>query len=330
MPNPTASDVHVNAALTNISVAYMQEENSFVADRVFPIVPVAKQSDRYFVYDKGDFFRSEAQLRAPGTASAGSGFGIDNTPSYFADVYAIHKDIDDQIRANSDAAINPDRDATLYVTQQLMMRRELVWANTFFTNGIWTGGVQAGGGAGDVGVADLLNGAWSAAGSTPIEDVDKQADNMQRLTGYRPNKMVVGTQVHRVLKNHPDVLDRIRYTQEGIVTEQLLASLLGVDEYMVARATNNTAAAGAADVMANIAGQDDALLCYAAPNPGLMTPSAGYLMAWNGFLGAGGQGNRIKRFRMEHLASDRIEGELAFAAELVSAELGAFFLNCVT
>lgn len=322
MPNPTASDVHVNAALTNISVAFMQEDNSFVADRVFPIVPVPKQSDRYFVYNKGDFFRSEAQLRAPGSASAGSGFSIDNTPSYFADVYAIHKDIDDQIRANSDAAINPDRDATLYVTQQLLLRRELTWANTFFAAAAgWTGSTTGG----NVAVGNLLNGAWSAAGSTPIEDIDRQQDAMQRLTGYRPNKLVVGTQVHRVLKNHPDVLDRIRYTQEGIVTEQLLASLLGVDEYMVARATNNTAASGAADVMAMVAVQTSALLCYSAPNPGLMTPSAGYMMAWNGLLGAGPSGNRIKRFRMEHLASDRIEGELAFAAEQVSTELGCYF-----
>jgi hypothetical protein len=81
--------------------------------------------------------------------------------------------------------------------------------------------------------------------------------------------------------------------------------------------------------MANIAGQNDALLCYSAPNPGLMTPSAGYMMAWNGFLGAGPSGNRIKRFRMEHLASDRIEGELAFAAQQVSTDLGCFFLNVV-
>ena len=326
MPNPTASDVHVNAALTNISVAYMQEENSFVADKVFPMVPVPKQSDRYFVYDKGDFFRAEAQLRAPGTASAGSGFSIDNTPSYFADVYAIHKDIDDQIRANSDAAINPDRDATLYVTQQLMMRREIVWATNFFADNIWTGSTNGG----DIQVGDLLNGLWSAAGSTPIEDVDRQADAMQRLTGYRPNKMVVGTEVHRVLKNHPDVLDRIRYTQEGIVTEQLLASLLGVDEYLVARATNNTATAGATDSMAYISGSNDALLVYSAPSPGLMVPSAGYMFSWNGLLGSGAMGNRIKNFRMEHLASDRIEGELAFAAELVSAQLGCFFRDCVS
>lgn len=326
MPQPTASDVHVNAPLTNISVAYMQEENHFVADKVFPIVPVSKQSDRYFVYDKGDFFRSTAQLRAPGTESAGAGFDIDNTPSYFADVYAVHKDIDDQIRANSDAAIDPDRDATLFVTQQLMLKREQIWASTFFTGSVWTGSSTGG----DLAVGDLLNGAWSAAGSTPIEDVDKQMDSILQKTGYKPNCLVVGTDVHRVLKNHPDVLDRIRYTQQGIVTEDLLASLFGVDKYLVTRGTNNTANEGAADSMSFIADGQDALLTYSAPNPGLMTPSAGYIMAWNGYLGAGPQGNRIKNFRMEHLAADRIEGELAFAAELVSAQLGAFFNECVS
>ena len=324
MPNPTASDVHVNAALTNISIAYMQAAENFIADKVFPILPVAKQSDRYFVYDKGDFFRSEAQLRAPGTPSAGSGFSIDNTPSYFADVYAVHKDIDDQIRENSDAAINPDRDATQYITQQLMLKRDKVFAANFFTHGIWTGSSTG------TDIATGLNGKWSAAGSTPIEDVDKECDAILKKTGYKPNVMVVGTDVHRVLKNHPDVLDRIRYTQEGVVTEQLLASLLGVDKYVVARGTENTAVAGVADSFSFISAADDALLCYAAPNPGLMTPTAGYMMAWNGYLGAGPQGNRIKRFRMEHLAADRIEGEMAFAAKLVSAEMGCFFNGIVT
>ena len=79
MPLPTASDVHVNAALSNISIAYMQEASGFVADKVFPIVPVQRQGDRYFVYNRGDLLRSEAQLRAPGTESAGGGFRLDNT-----------------------------------------------------------------------------------------------------------------------------------------------------------------------------------------------------------------------------------------------------------
>ncbi len=46
---PTQTDVHVNQPLTNISVAFMQSDAGFVARKVFPVVPVAKQSDRYYV-----------------------------------------------------------------------------------------------------------------------------------------------------------------------------------------------------------------------------------------------------------------------------------------
>ena len=106
MPQPTASDVHVNAPLTNISIAFLQDLDGFVARKVFPEVPVKKQSDRYYVYDKKQWFRSDAKVRAPGTESAGSGFTVDNTPTYFCSVRAVHKDVDDQIRSNADAVID--------------------------------------------------------------------------------------------------------------------------------------------------------------------------------------------------------------------------------
>ncbi|NLI59426.1 MAG: hypothetical protein GX387_13140 [Clostridium sp.] len=53
---PKMQDAHIDRALTNISVAYMQDEKSFIADKVFPRIPVKKQSDVYFIYNKGDFF----------------------------------------------------------------------------------------------------------------------------------------------------------------------------------------------------------------------------------------------------------------------------------
>ncbi len=96
MTQPTNSAVHVDAALTNISVAFLQNANHFAAGRVFPNVPVSKQSDRYFVFDRGDFNRDEAEVRAPGTESAGGGYELDNTPTYFANVYAFHHDVPDQ------------------------------------------------------------------------------------------------------------------------------------------------------------------------------------------------------------------------------------------
>ena len=58
MPSPTQADVHINVPLTNVSVAYMQSSSSFIADKVFPKVPVNKQSDLYWKYSKSDWRRS--------------------------------------------------------------------------------------------------------------------------------------------------------------------------------------------------------------------------------------------------------------------------------
>ena len=74
MPNPTQSDLHVNAPLTNVIVAYMQDKAQFIADKVFPRVPVQKQSDMYWKYSKSDWRRTDAQKRAPGTESPGVGW----------------------------------------------------------------------------------------------------------------------------------------------------------------------------------------------------------------------------------------------------------------
>src|SRR5208282_1783572 len=140
MPQPTRSDVHVNKPLTEISIAYIQRAQDFIADKVFPIVPVLKQSDRYFSYTKDYWFRTAAAKRAPASESAGSGFLINNTPNYFADVWAVHQDIDDQTRTNADQPIDLDRDATLFVTQNLLLRREIQFVNNYMAIDIWTGG----------------------------------------------------------------------------------------------------------------------------------------------------------------------------------------------
>ena len=46
MPQPTQSDVHVDAILTNMSVAYMQEAYAFVASRAFPQINVQQAMDK--------------------------------------------------------------------------------------------------------------------------------------------------------------------------------------------------------------------------------------------------------------------------------------------
>lgn len=322
MPQPTRSDVHVDKPLTNISIAYMQKLTAFIADKVFPILPVQKQSDRYFVYTPDNWYRTEAKKRAPATESAGSGFAIDNTPTYFCDLWAIHKDIDDQIRANADEPINMDRDATEFVTRQLLIRREKEFVTKFFNTSIWTGSTTG---------TDITPGTkWDAALGDPMKDVETQKSIIIKKTGIDPNILVITRDVLGALKNNAAVKDAIKYTQKAVITLDILAGLFDVEKVLVAEAIENTAVEGATKSMNYIAGTQKALLVYAENSPGILKVSGGYTFGWQGLFGAGNAGNRIKRFRMEQLESDRVEGEMAFDQKLIAPDVGAFFTSVLT
>jgi hypothetical protein len=46
MPMLTASQVHIDQPLTNLTVAYLQSQDNFIADKVFPNVPVDKKTNK--------------------------------------------------------------------------------------------------------------------------------------------------------------------------------------------------------------------------------------------------------------------------------------------
>lgn len=324
---PTPGDVHVNVPLTNISVAYLQSAGNFIGTRAFPNIPVSKQSDAYYSYDRGYFNRDEMKERAPGTESEGSGYAVDADSTYFCKVYAFHKDVPDQMRANADAALNPDREATTFVSQKALIKREKLFASAYFQAGVWTNQRT-----GHASTEDATNTVfWDNAASDPIQRVRDWKRTVLESTGFEPNKLVLGKKVYDVLLDHPDIIDRLKYGQTAgspaMANRDKLAQLFEVDEILVSKAISNTANEGAANAHSFILGKH-ALLCYAAPAPGLMTPSAGYTFSWTGYLGAGAEGTRIKQFRMENLEADRVEIQMAMTCKLIAADLG-FFANSI-
>lgn len=325
---PSRSDVHVDGPLTNVSLAYIQQAAAFIADRAFPRLPVAKQSDLYFRYDRGYFNRAEMAKRAPGVESAGANYKLD-TDSYAAEVWALHHDIADQIRANADSPISLDRDATELLTLQGLLRKEKEWADAHFVTGVWTNQIIGVTGAGTPGTSFQF---WDEAASLPVEDVRRGITAVHKTTGFRPNRMVLGREVYDALLDHPDIvgrLDRGQTVGTAMVLRQNLAELFELDEILVMDAIENTANEGAANVHAFIGGKN-ALLVYTPPSPGLMIPSAGYTFTWNGLLGGGSLGTRISRFRVDLLKSDRIEIEMAFDQKQVAADLGFMLLGAIT
>lgn len=323
---PDRQDIHIDKALTNISVQYWQDTANFVADKVFPAVPVAKQSDRYFMYKKEDWFRDDAAERALGTESAGGDYDIDNTPTYFCKKYAFHKDVFEEDRVNADNPLTPDQDATEFVVGKVLLRKENAWANTFFKRGVWEQDNQ-----GKEYSSGQLYTYWDDYDhSDPIKDIDAMATNMAEITGKRPNTLTLGRRVYDALRQHPDILDRIKFTQKGVITTELLAQLFDVERILVCNAIQNVAAKGQAAQMKFTMG-NHALLSYSVPAPGLKKATAGYTFTWTGLMGSNALGGRINRIPMPHLGigTERIEAELAFDMRVVAKDMGAFIENAV-
>lgn len=313
---PSTRDVHIDRGLTNISVAYIQQLKHFIAGSVFPVVPVDKQTDKYFTFTKADWFRDEAERRGDGMESAGSGYNVSNS-SYYCDVWALHKDIGHQVRANTDVPLDPDRAATEFITQRLMLRREKQWTSDYFTTSVWD-------------TDSTPSTTWDdyTGASDPINDVEVGKRTVLESTGFLPNTLVLGYRVFEKLRNHPDMVDRIKYTTAESVTTEILARIFGVERVMVAMAIENTAAEGATASYAFTHGKH-ALLAYVNPNPGLMQPSAGYIFAWKGVSDMLGETIGISRFYIQEKKCWRVEAEIAFDDIVIGSDLGYFFNGAV-
>jgi hypothetical protein len=321
---PGRGDVHVDQPLSAIAIAFVQSAEDFIAERLFPSLPVAKQTNKYFTIPKGGWFRDEMKKRAPGAESQERTHEV-STDSYDCDVWALHENLADQVRENYDNPLQPEREITEGLTQAGLIRKEKQFVTDYFSSGLWTGDQT---GVDSASPSTNEFGRWDRADSTPIEDIRLGRRTIKKRTGYFPNKLALGREVYDALLDHPDIvgrLDRGQTSGPAIVLRQNLAALFEVNEVLVMDSVENTAADGQDDDLDFIGGKS-ALLAYAAPSPGLYVPSAGYTFSWTRI---GGLGTRMKRFRMEEREADRLEIQMAFDLKLVSVDLAQFFITAV-
>lgn len=313
MPNPTLSTVHVDSTLSQISTAYFQEPGDFIGPQLFPNVPVSKKTDLYWTFNKNDSLRERAVERAPGAESAKGGFRL-STDSYTAKVYSWRMDLDEQTLANADDGLDLEEAAARHTTDVVRRQYEYDVISTAFVTGVW--GIDLDGTTHFV--------KWSSDTSTPLEDVETQRVAIKKATGRTPNTLVLGPTVYSRLKHHPDFIERIRYVSDSVVTREIMARLFEVDRILVADATNATNLEGetaAYDFMAS----DNALLVYVAPNPGRMTPSAGYAFTWSEVSDGTAVNLATVRFELPERRVLAIETQLAWDIKLTGTDLGAFF-----
>lgn len=315
MSLPSASDVHVNRALVQFSLAWMQK-NPAMCDRLFPLVKVEKQSDVYFELNQYDFSRIEMQRRAAGTPAALAGYRVDSSASYFCDTFALTKAIPREVERNSDSPLRPRQNAVSYLSQQAKLKREKTFATDFWTTSVW-----------GTDVTGSTVGLWSDDASDPVGQIETYKNTVLAATGYEPNVLAMNNAVWAKLKNHPMVVDRFKHTGRESITTAMVAALLELDEIVVGKLSETTSKEGnSTQTMAAIAG-NHALLMYRDPNPGIETVTAGVTFAWDGdgTTGVGEGGTRFyERFDMKTRTTE-IEIEQSYDQKKVAGALGVFF-----
>lgn len=316
----TPSDVHpVDVLLTNVGIRYQQEDRSFVHPRVFPIVPVDRQSNRYATWNKADAYRRQLKKKAPGVPAATVTMNV-SSDTYFCDVLAGQAPIPWELAANADAPFDPSRDFTQVLQQMALIEREVEWAATFFVTGVW-------------GTSTTPAILWSAASSTPLTDFETGIKTVLQNTGKKPNKLVLGYETWSILKNHTTILDRVNAGQTpggaAQVLPSTLAALVGVDEVLIMESIQNTAKEGQTASMSFIGGKH-ALLVYAAPQPSVQLPSGGYTFVWNGIPGGGGGlGTAVESWYSRDAGAEFVRLQMAYDMKLTASDLGYAFINAV-
>lgn len=325
MAQPTSGMQYIDKPLGNISVAYQQDASAFIADKVFPLVATDK-SGKFYIYNKADFFSDEMEEREQDSESGGTGYRL-STGNYACVQYAIHKSVTQEDKDEADSVLNAVTDATEFVTEKMLIGREVKFVNAFFTSGIW--GTDIDGVASSPSTGEVLQ--WDVTASTPIADISDGVFAMQMNTGKAPNILILGALAYKALKNHAGLLERIKYTTKEVITPDLLANLLDVPKVMVAFAIKNTAGKNADASMAYIFGKH-ALLAYVAPKAGKKVASAGYIFVNKHFKGTAGLGTRINRIPTPLLGigSERIEIEAQYVMKVIATDMGYFFNGIVS
>jgi hypothetical protein len=256
----------VDPVLTNVSIGY--QNSAYVAEQLFPTLPVSKQSGKHFIYDKGKF-RVNDNLRGSGAASKEVTLNLTTGLPYFCEDHALKQFVTDEDMDGAVAPMDPTVDATENVTEMHMVAREVELAASLTSTGVMTQNTTLSG-----------TSQWSDySNSDPFTNIETAKQTIHAAIHVDPNVLVLGKQVWDKLKHHPALLERAKYSQLGTISPDLLATLFGVDRVVIAAAGKNGAVEGQADSMSYIWGKD-AILAYINPRLGQKMITLGLTYQW--------------------------------------------------
>lgn len=227
MPQMTPGQARViDPIQTNLARGYRNA--AFIGSALFPIVPVGQRGGKVLEFGREDFMLYDT-ARAPGTNTKRVQFGYFGSP-YALEQHALEgvvpfENMDD---ARVVPGINQGRIAIRKIQSIIGLKAEKAQADLATNAANYPATNKA-----------ALSGTsqWSDHdNSNPSTDIEYAKEVVRGQIGMAANTVVLGAKVFSKIKQHPKLIDRIKYTSRDVITTDLLAALWEVDRVIVGKA----------------------------------------------------------------------------------------------
>lgn len=262
----------IDPVLSTIAQGYTNAE--MVASALFPSVRVPTRGGKIITFGKEDFMLYGSQ-RAPGENTKRVPFGYSSGNFALVD-YGLEGQVPVETMQEGMAVPGIDHGAMAVrkVSGIMALRLEKQAADIARTAGSYASSNK---------VTLTSTAQWSdfSGTSNPINNIETAKDAVRAATGKRANTVVMGAAVMSKLRQHPVVVDRMKYTGRDVATAEILAALFGVQRVLVGDAIySNDAGTAFTDVWGK-----DVVVAYTELGSvaDMGAPSYGYTYTLDGY-----------------------------------------------
>ena len=304
--------VHADKPLSNLAIGYKPE--GMIVDQLAPIINVPKQSDGFYVFDQGELFRTEDDTRAPGTEANVLTRSL-SSDTFYCKNYALKDRVPYEDIENADAKqIFFERGVRAEGIKDTLM---LNWENRTAAQVTNTS---------NVGSSSAVGSAWTDyTNSDPITDIKTGMNNVEDLTGYRPNSIAMSGTAWRHFRENSTVISRVfgNQTSENgrVVSMSQAAALFEVERFIIAGAYKNTVKEGQ-DMSLSRIWEDHVLIYYAPMKPRKDKPSFMYSFRWTKIMNM-----QAKVFQLPKAEAEEVQLGYYQDEKITSSVLGFLVTN---
>lgn len=262
----------IDPILTTVAQGFQQP--SLIGSALFPVAPVGQRAGKIVSFGKESFQLYDTQ-RAPGSRVARINVGYSSGTYGIVD-HALAATVPQELMEEAEAVPNINLASSAVMTVQDAMRLRLEYEQGYLatqTSNYAAGNYVTKSGTGQW--SDITSGV-----SDPINDIETGKEVVRTKTGKRPNTVVIGASVWKSLKQHPKIIDRVKYTGRDVPTLDLLASLFDVQRVVLGDAIYSTDAGTFVDIWGK-----NVIVAYTdtAPVADMGRPSFGYTYQLRGY-----------------------------------------------